>query len=144
MSNDAKIEPALSAEEWKQMIDTLNGSDQWCLLLDDDIEVQLKICHDWSASAIEMDDVETEPDIHLPGVSLDGPSTPVEISRPADLCQLIALCNAALPDGHPLKLTRDDVQLLRHASSGFIVHATAHEMALRALAAKIEALLPPE
>lgn len=58
---------------------------------------------------------------------------------------LMACANHAFPDGHPNKLTRADVALIR---SRFDLSddqwRTDEESAAASLAARIEALLPPE
>lgn len=66
----------------------------------------------------------------------------------------VALANHALPDGHPNKLTRADVQALRRSRVFEIDPSQVFDGAvsvdregterLRSLAARIEALLPPE
>jgi hypothetical protein len=54
----------------------------------------------------------------------------------------IAIYNATLPDGDPRKITRDDVRAL----DGWADYIDRHDPppALKALAAKLAALLPPE
>lgn len=65
--------------------------------------------------------------------------------NPALLPAAIALCNYALPAGHPLKITGEDVaaihQLLDRLEyeGGFL-----YENPVRAIAAKLSALLPPK
>lgn len=66
----------------------------------------------------------------------------------------MALANHALPDGHPNKLTREDVKALRRSRVFEIDPSQVFDGAvsvdregterLRSLAARIEALLPPE
>lgn len=55
----------------------------------------------------------------------------------------VAMANFRLPDDSPYKITKEDVRLLLNASSGFIHEASRQDMALRSLAAKLAALLPP-
>ena len=55
----------------------------------------------------------------------------------------IALANHALPDGHPLKITRDDIKALTDAA-GPDFGPRIDIGAFQALAAKLAALLPPE
>lgn len=59
------------------------------------------------------------------------------------LPEMIALANAALPDGDPRKLTWDDVRMLEELASepadGFTVPAEK----IRNLASRVAALLPP-
>lgn len=57
---------------------------------------------------------------------------------------LIAILNDDLEAGHPLKITRQDAQLIRDIAEDYEHRGiTAHEELL-ALAAKLAALLPPE
>ncbi len=87
------------------------------------------------------DRIDVTPGKHSPHVS--------SIDFPDDLCALIALANAALPDDDPRKITRADVTALRHIDhSSFCpedpcTHGCDHAKALR-VAAKLAALLPPE
>ncbi len=60
--------------------------------------------------------------------------------------QLIAVANAALPDDSPYKITRADVEELESVAADAINAARWSERdvaPLRAIAAKIAALLPP-
>lgn len=56
---------------------------------------------------------------------------------------LMACANHALPDGHPNKFTREDVKALRVVQMQFSM-ADDEWKVLESLAARIEALLPPE
>lgn len=72
------------------------------------------------------------------------------------LAPLIALANHALPDSHPNKFTREDVRVLREEGDDLVGYASDAETpeewerqkhngsVLLRLAARIEALLPPE
>lgn len=64
---------------------------------------------------------------------------------PAVLLVQMAIANNRLPDGHQLKLTRDDVRTLCDAT-GFAdtTEAQDNARAIDRVAAKIAALLPPE
>jgi hypothetical protein len=57
---------------------------------------------------------------------------------------VIALSNDALPDGHPNKLTRADVALLRDIAPEFAFRGIGVDKEIETLASKLEALLPPE
>lgn len=69
---------------------------------------------------------------------------------------MLALANYALPDGHPLKITREDVEALREAGNWFTkwssdtdtdaerVAFNARGFGLIHVADKLAALLPPE
>lgn len=67
---------------------------------------------------------------------------------PEELARGIALANFSLPDDDPLKITREDVAILRGVLDILASYATvnAHPAIQLAngLAAKLEALLPPE
>lgn len=58
----------------------------------------------------------------------------------SEVAALMALANAALPDGDPRKLTRADVRLVEDVFG----EAWDDIPAYRALAAKLASLLPPE
>ena len=59
-----------------------------------------------------------------------------------DLPAAMALVNHYLPDGHPLKITREDVEAL-HEAAGPDFGPRIDIGVLRNLAAKLAALLPP-
>lgn len=69
----------------------------------------------------------------------------VSVSGPAEVFALMALANAALPDGDPRKITREAVQLLEALTTdSWAGHrATEQRDALACLARSLEALLPP-
>lgn len=56
---------------------------------------------------------------------------------------VLALANASLPDDSPYKITREDVELVRDSVNELFVQDRVGP-GLRALAAKLAALLPPE
>lgn len=61
------------------------------------------------------------------------------------LSQLIAVLLNALPAGHPLKITREDVAILQGEAEWIALHYPPNTpMALDRIAAKLAALLPPE
>lgn len=62
---------------------------------------------------------------------------------PDALPAVIALANAALPDGDPRKITRADVDVLRTAYLDTL-GVSDDEPSLKPLIAKLAALLPPE
>lgn len=63
-----------------------------------------------------------------------------------DPAVMLPLANHALPDGHPLKLGWSDVRLLEGIASDYPHGSSVGEYGdrLRATAAKLRALLPPE
>lgn len=78
-------------------------------------------------------------------VMLVDPDAPSTVVLAEGVPALMALANAALPDGDPRKLTREDVALIRgERFGGFKDDAPALWRAVDALAAKLAALLPPE
>lgn len=62
---------------------------------------------------------------------------------PNELPSLIALANHALPEGHPGKLTWEDVEAVTDAARGQEHEFNQSDARLDALAAKLAALLPP-
>lgn len=58
------------------------------------------------------------------------------------LPKVLAMANAALPDGDPRKITRDDVLILRQVVGAWFPDWRME--ALAELAAKLAALLPPK
>lgn len=64
------------------------------------------------------------------------------------LAPIMTFANAALPDGHPLKITREDVAALHVVLSGygseFVEDGKGDVARCERLAAKLAALLPPE
>lgn len=84
------------------------------------------------------------------GFVIDGPdpSDSVYVDSPDDLAAAVALANDALPDGHPLKITREDVAALHVVLSGygseFVEDGKGDVARCERLAAKLAALLPPE
>lgn len=114
MLNDAKIEPALSAEEWAYILPTTE---------DDGCNARVENA-----------------------LSCYGDCGPHQ--------KTMAAANFVLPDDHPLKLTREDVaaiiigvestrRRLMFEGRDFVAGTSAIANLL-SIAAKIEALLPPE
>jgi hypothetical protein len=65
--------------------------------------------------------------------------------EPEDMPAIIAWANAALADGDPRKITRDDVKELIGAADGIDEeYGDGTGSGIRAVAAKLAALLPPE
>ena len=116
------VPPALTAEEWERGYVDLGGQ--------------------WDLGSFGVDRGALY-------VSLDtqGDSGTVDRSFSADQsAALMALANAALPDGDPRKLTARAVDDLRYAWRVVAMDSRAADVAerLRALADTIAALLPPE
>ncbi len=75
-------------------------------------------------------------------VTSNNESGSAAIFEPSELPGLIALANAALPEGSPHRITRADVTMLREAADND--HAAyEHYDRLTALADKLAAFLPP-
>ena len=126
MSNDAKIEPALTPEEWAEV------REGGALTFLSDESLRVIDAGDGIKFVLANDD-------HAPDwAEVDSWDT-------AGIVGLAALLLNALPDGHPLKLTRADVLLIREAVADLGDYGEpAMCKRLLNLAAKIEALLPPE
>jgi hypothetical protein len=113
---DETIPPALTAEEWAKT-DIRRG------------DFTAHIGH-WGDDELVVDDVTGENSVPVPADAL-----------PA----VIALANAALPDGDPRKITRDDLlNLSADLDTAAGERGSACEMASWPLYAKLAALLPPE
>ena len=63
---------------------------------------------------------------------------------PVQLPPVMALANHALPDGHPLKITRADVHALQYVAEMREMRDEQEKSVIADLAAKLAALLPPE
>jgi hypothetical protein len=63
---------------------------------------------------------------------------------PMDAGKVLALANHALPDGHPLKITRDDVLWLERVISLEMYENPRLAEHINTLRIKLAALLPPE
>jgi hypothetical protein len=69
--------------------------------------------------------------------------------EPLGDAQVMALANAALPDGHPNKITREDVDALATAMNELrylaqMVPGSGERLTIGLLRRKLSALLPPE
>src|SRR5689334_156495 len=120
---DAAIPPALTPEQWRDAFREVPGTLGPGYAVTDG--------GTWQYTMRGFDTGE---------VSIEAPD-----GRDADigsrhLPALIALANAALPENDPHKLTRDDVSLLESARQD-LAGKVADDV--RALAAKLAALLPP-
>ena len=121
-----KIEPALTAEEWA---DVIGGQ-------------PLTFTSEPTLSVIDAGD----------GIKFLAEGTPIESSvmceidswDTAGLAQLAAVLLNALPTGHPLKITREDVALVREVAEDYEHRGNSTNAELLSLAAKLAALLPPE
>lgn len=129
MTTDAKIQPALSAEEWADLF-----TDPYDDSVPDE-RIMGVACSDRMPTAHVFDGT-----LYLNAIA----------DHDTDLPQLMAVANAALPDDSPHKITRADVARLEgfanwireelHYNEG----AVADTVRLSDLAAKLAALLPPE
>ena len=92
--------------------------------------------------AVSIDYVDGE--THVVVTDPDGEI--VSVSGPEEVFALMALANAALPDGDPRKFTREKARiLLAVAADTWAGHRAAEDRdALATVARTIEALLPPE
>lgn len=88
-----------------------------------------------------MDRLDGYLDIGATNYTIDIRSVHATGDVPSQIVALIALLNDALPDGHPNKLTDEDVAFLREVESA--PYAGLWSDSARTLAAKIAALLPP-
>jgi len=113
MSDVEKVEPALSAEEWAQ------GFVDW----------GISYAHR-GVTLNKHGGVDVYDDTDSSSVA------------PNELPSLMALANHALPDSHPLKITRVDVEGLRR--NAHLMPVGAYKDGTLTLAAKLAALLPPE
>jgi hypothetical protein len=68
----------------------------------------------------------------------------VRLIDPASIAALAAVCLAALPDGHPMKITRDRVEDMILAASLLPDNRPHLAAELRSTAAMLAALTPPE
>jgi hypothetical protein len=124
--------PALTPEEWAGRKRPQYYGEQPCIQL-------------WSSGAIDL-----SRDVQRDGEWAPGDRVSIDAGDTASAHALMALANAALPDGHPNKITRDDVQRVyvaqQDAAEKYPHAAEAGWLApgLLALAAKLAALLPPE
>lgn len=155
MSADA-IRPALDAEEWGWWLSDGGISYEGENQSPKGGEVVV------DALAFERDDGG----IHLPNADdpsddvppferprallIDTEGNPGRVDAPI-LPALIALANERLPDGDPYKITRADIELVRESAervAAFFFEGGApgetERRALLTLAAKLNALLPPE
>ena len=118
-----KIQPALSADEWATGTPYYSANPlRWHVRRDRAGEVVGgEVTHYWCNTGADI---------------------PVEHD---ELLATIAMCNAALPDNDPRKITRNSVQLLRNVADGEyggVSWGTSGD--LLALAAALSAYLPPE
>lgn len=113
---DEKIEPALTAEEW--------------------------IDSEWRTTPYEVNSsISVDPSVHLLVFRHDRETRAIPFATPREFAAIIALANHALPDGHPLKITRQDaadMQEIAKHGDWFGVSDVAR------VAAKLAALLPPD
>lgn len=111
------LAPALTAEEWERGAYSVEGGE--CVDNDNGI------------FTVEAHEREADGNYRL--------TDRVDVER---VDKLLAMCNHALPDDHPLKLTHADVAMLRLQAER--QHpASIHAFALEQIAAKLAALLPP-
>lgn len=130
MPND--IEPALSREQWRAV---LSGKPHWVILEDVGLEpVTASFAHD--------NDEEGR------GIILRDVEPPATLFQAKGVWGLMALCNAALPDGDPRKITREKIDAL-----AFLVDEGDRPMTNRyereerlayALLETLRALIPPD
>ena len=111
------IPPALTAEEWEQ------GFADWGVMYDH--------------SGVSLGSPSRK------GISVYTDGDDVDVAAD-QLPSLIALANHALPDGHPLKITRADVVAARRISHDSGGWTDENRDIVERLAAKLAALLPPE
>lgn len=121
------LNPALTPEEWTGRIcERYTGE----VMMPPGLEVWVKVAV--APGRVGFTEVCRYPD----GESSDGDC--VDLLGAEALTATIAACIHALPDGHPLKFTREDVRMLHD-----------HEVewrdyqAFQSLAAKLAAYLPP-
>lgn len=134
MSDHDMIPPALAAEEWQATR----------FVLSTELEESAQIV-DWDRDTAALEIKGSTPGYEETNVQWD-----VHV-RGANLPKLIALANAALPDGDSRKVTREDVDHLRYMGEREISADEVGEMGAHAeygheliqLAAKLASLLPP-
>jgi hypothetical protein len=116
-----RIEPALSADEWKAS--------------------SFKLGAEWWDGTVSGD----EESVHIEsGTDPQESAGPIRGPR---LASLIALANAALPDSDPRKITRARVDALRFAASSLRHECGSDDEDARdveAIADALESYLPPE
>lgn len=119
-----KIEPALSAEEWKKARDEGATHHDECFWLDNRFSV--------SASLYDGELI----------IATENGNSVGSIDRPA---ALIALANAALPDSDRRKITREKIAVIRQCAFDNLPYlAGAVAKAMVEFADALESYLPPE
>lgn len=112
--SQTRIKPALTPEEWT----AFSGGD------DADLEEFFARKPPW-------------------GLRLGDYDGCIDLQLPQSMSSLVAIANAALPDGDSRKFTHADVKLLRYIADVFFATDPDDGPALTALSDKIAALLPP-
>jgi len=115
-----KIKPALTADEWRDRVGIINWPttgerEEGCAFIDFDGDLCITYDTAVCAQGVRSEEVKV----------------------------VLALANHALFDGHPIKITRDDVRLLRAIADDYEFRGTSDNEDLNKLAAKLAALLPP-
>ena len=118
-----EITPALSADEWARV---------------DAGTVGAFIRGDSPGIHIVNGEVELSFSTSVVGDGTYNEDIAIRVSG-SQVAELIAICNAALPDDSPYKVTRSDVVCL----IGYLTYGTS-DSRLKSLAAKLAALLPPQ
>ena len=123
MSDETKIAPALTPEEWREKLAVrADGTALWPISITFLSALHIQITRDIDFTA----------------------------EKPATLTALIALANAALPDDDQRKITRTKLDLLREAAEMISQEYDAPGndstmvVGLRALADALASYLPPE
>lgn len=129
MTDDTpKVQPALTPDEWARNAVHFSEGDFYGARIDGPPS---QMC-----LTLDVFDADRSADMRSDEVAV------------ANLPALIALANAALPDGHPAKITREWVALLREvaltheAESGDDWHDDVAP--IRAIADALESYLPPD
>lgn len=129
---DETIPPALTADEWRARSMSAKGID----------DMLNTVYEEESPFAVLRDDSLS---------FIDGPVGPIVFQDPASFHGLVALANAALPDGDPRRITREDAQDVRDIGVYLGTDAPvrladryAAGAAMSRVAAKLAALLPPD
>ncbi len=126
-----EIRPALTPEEWEEPSVYSIGREE----VDGDVDAM--------RVGIRVEQNREAGTRYLVGWNENSDYPYESVIQGEKIAKLVAIANHALPDGHPLKITREDVKEMEIAS--YLLDGEGRDgAAIAAIAAKLAALLPPE